>query len=367
MNFTPQSPKRTPPVNRIPTELLAKIFFHYVAFSGMVWPARCTPVTLSHVCQHWRRLTLTFPTLWSSIFIQSPSRGDLSLVKLWLDRSRSCPLSIHVRTKLQPTLDQSAWVNPIFEVLCAQAHRWSNIEMLLRGSPPPVLMDIPHGSLTSLESVKLDVQCWDIGTADLLLSTFFSARSLRRVNWGHHPRRIPPQVPWHQLTQIHLLSNSTPQELLNILGQCVHLEKVYIGVEFDGYHHLKPQPLVILSNLRTLEMITHTKPDSLFDYLALPALINVKLNYHPYPGFDRSESSRIPTIQRLLHRSSCDLRRFAFTDDSMEEDDLQWLLAIPQLAKLTVYRVPLTVTHRTMLLLTHPPLDIMNDGLFVPL
>ncbi|KAF8892553.1 hypothetical protein BD779DRAFT_1194733 [Infundibulicybe gibba] len=346
-----------PLINRIPVELLAKIFSHYVVafdLDSLVWHTVSslgrTPTVLGHVCQHWRNTTLAFPTLWSSIVIHSPSRGDLMLAKMWLDRSGSFPLSIYLRPSLKPTPSECERVGDIFKTLCTQLHRWRTVTLILPRDMPSALINIPHGSLISLESATIDARSWPPDVADRLLSSFFSAPSLRRIDWGPRTRQNPRDVPWHQLTHVKLTSNSTPQEILEIMRQCVRLEGVHIICSKS--HPPDPQLPVTLPNLRELEIFGDIEPSPLVEYLVLPALVQLKLTYRFRTSATRS---RISTIQDLLDRSQCHLDAFIFEDDLIDESELCRLLCIPQLSNITQLRLLSMTTNQVLNLLTRSP------------
>ncbi|KAF8868194.1 hypothetical protein BD779DRAFT_1111791 [Infundibulicybe gibba] len=367
LTFQPHRP--IPTINRIPVELLAKIFAHYVAAfdsENMVWHTvsslERTPTILGHVCQRWRGVALTFPMLWSSIAIHSPSRGDIPLVKMWLDRSGSCPLSVRLRPSQQPILGELERVNSILEILCTQSHRWRDIDILLAHDTPRALTNISHESLRRLESAKIDVSWWRPDIADQLLATFLSSPTIRRVDWGPYYGRNPPNVPWFQLTHVKLRSDSTPQEFLDILRHCTLLEGVHISLD-SGERLLDTHICVKLPNLRSLSILGYVEPGPLLDHLLLPALVKLKLTYR----LDASTRiSRVATIQNLLHRSSCLLEKFIFADDSISESELCQLLTIPELSTITNLKLSSAMTDETLNLLTRtcPTSGDIPSGLY---
>lgn len=70
----------------LPPELLAAIFLFSIT--------NCDDhsVTISHVCQDWRGISLSLPSLWTRIQISSKISGEI--VSMFLERSRACPLDI---------------------------------------------------------------------------------------------------------------------------------------------------------------------------------------------------------------------------------------------------------------------------------
>lgn len=89
----------TLPINRLPSELLARIFSLLVR-PFPVEKADPTDFAFSRVCQWWRQVALSHPLLWSApTFLQCPSWGTEML-----RRSKGAPLMIHDR--LTPALPQ---------------------------------------------------------------------------------------------------------------------------------------------------------------------------------------------------------------------------------------------------------------------
>ncbi len=52
------------------------------------------PVLVSHVCQHWRRVALETPQLWTHIGVDETS--NIEEVAEWISRSKACPLDIDI-------------------------------------------------------------------------------------------------------------------------------------------------------------------------------------------------------------------------------------------------------------------------------
>lgn len=121
------------PINEIPPELLARIFWLCMSpFEGhkvFVWPFWWTGcsrvrktqelVPLAHVCKLWRDLALQTPLLWSSIDgtggLSGPAFSDLSITAgaplriltaglMVLERAASVPLNIFAMQCLHPSV-----------------------------------------------------------------------------------------------------------------------------------------------------------------------------------------------------------------------------------------------------------------------
>lgn len=75
------------------------------------------PLTISHVSKYWRDVATTCPLLWAEINVSPP--WSLNLVKLFLERSKPCPIDL---TLAVPTVSfglmSSTFVNKNADALC---------------------------------------------------------------------------------------------------------------------------------------------------------------------------------------------------------------------------------------------------------
>ena len=74
------------PTNRLPLELLTRIF-DLVGSEGH--PKQIVPLT--HICRHWRTVLLSYPRIWSTVYMKP---GNPSIISEWLVRSQNAPLTI---------------------------------------------------------------------------------------------------------------------------------------------------------------------------------------------------------------------------------------------------------------------------------
>ncbi|KAJ7641151.1 hypothetical protein FB45DRAFT_1124595, partial [Roridomyces roridus] len=94
------------PVLVLPNEIISEIFVHtlplYPACPPLTGPA--SPIPLTHICRRWREIGVSTPQLWRAIcFIsrgqcirREQTREQTKVVRTWLNRSGSCPLSIQI-------------------------------------------------------------------------------------------------------------------------------------------------------------------------------------------------------------------------------------------------------------------------------
>src|SRR6266566_1167896 len=94
------------PFNWLPSELLIHIFV--LATLDSLYPIQSpldtTPVNISHVCQKWRDIALSTPTLWRRIVLTPSDLSPLASVRpstqIFLDRSKGIPRDLYNRLLL---------------------------------------------------------------------------------------------------------------------------------------------------------------------------------------------------------------------------------------------------------------------------
>ncbi|EGN97827.1 hypothetical protein SERLA73DRAFT_74088 [Serpula lacrymans var. lacrymans S7.3] len=110
--LSPKSPRLSAAL--LPADILLPIF-HIAVFQHDLLHRGTVPVILSHVCKTWRDLAINTPTLWTTIVSRRPGippslqapeahghkrKTDpldaFPLIKIFLSRSRDCPLNIYL-------------------------------------------------------------------------------------------------------------------------------------------------------------------------------------------------------------------------------------------------------------------------------
>jgi len=128
---------RSSSFNAIPGEIYCLIFIYARSASLLdIYYAnqRHIEITISHVCQLWRNISLNYPVLWNTIRYSVPKSETPSptdLLAMYLDRSQGCLLEIwwNFRKRLRPALGvvHSAMLTSLADV----ATRWRRITLLL--------------------------------------------------------------------------------------------------------------------------------------------------------------------------------------------------------------------------------------------
>ena len=79
------------PVNRLPLELLTRIFDLAVDHGSEEHAKQIIPLT--HICRYWRTTLLSYPRVWSTVCVKP---GDPGVISEWLARSQNVPLTVIV-------------------------------------------------------------------------------------------------------------------------------------------------------------------------------------------------------------------------------------------------------------------------------
>ncbi|KAF9218932.1 hypothetical protein BS17DRAFT_719047, partial [Gyrodon lividus] len=125
-------------VQSVPVELMSKIFTFASYSPHDIHDAIIQPIAISHVCSHWRQISLSTTSLWTMIFLALPlSSNQLTRTMTWLLRSRNRPLHIHMDFRdpswnWDETSHSFGWkaMENIMRLLLPQAQRWQCIELL---------------------------------------------------------------------------------------------------------------------------------------------------------------------------------------------------------------------------------------------
>ncbi|KAJ7901022.1 hypothetical protein B0H14DRAFT_2670472 [Mycena olivaceomarginata] len=165
----------------LPPEIVTESFFNFLPaypefplYSGFL-----SPLLLCQICRHWRAVALTIPALWKAISIvvcecDAYETQKLELLKTWIARSGSCPLSLSI-TGLTYTTTAPIFAQ-LIETAIAHCNRWEHLDMLI----PFDHLHLLRGEMSLLRDLT-------IGPTDLrsdvpsTLSLFEGAPQLRNV------------------------------------------------------------------------------------------------------------------------------------------------------------------------------------------
>ncbi|KAJ7175104.1 hypothetical protein C8R43DRAFT_1057757 [Mycena crocata] len=361
------------PMRSIPAEILQEIFTHCLRSKNHpIMHTSEAPLLLGRVCSTWRTISLSTPSLWSSVHVVIPPPQGVCLtesspitdspnvsaryegLRTWFQRSGDCPLSISL---FAPDSFDFPKFTQAFVDLIISYHRRCKVLKLVQ-LPFEYINPLLRlgGGFEMLE--LLDVVCPgpDLDNAEDVQFPRVPP-SLRGLSLNlDHANVIIAGCPWEQITTLCLQCNSgtffglDPTQLLALLGQCSKLERCRLAFPLDdvGWAAFPPVPWTSiptqtsLSHLRTLSLQTDLPKNSRFaaerllDRLILPALQQLEVSglaiYRPSGG----DISDVPlAISNLISRSGCSLELLCIHNVSGRADHLiECLRRAPSLTNL---------------------------------
>ncbi|KZP18915.1 hypothetical protein FIBSPDRAFT_893124 [Athelia psychrophila] len=296
------------PARLMPPEILAEIFSYFKPDQYVPgWQralgtlaAQSMVLLPASVCQQWRQITLSTPSLWNRIYLdldRSEGRLELEWLKFWLPHSKNYPLSIVI---LDHGSDQDAW-NAILDILLPQSGRWNRAIIQFQHETD---FSRVENNLPLLETLQIKI-AGNI-TRDLA-DAFQIAPLLRHVNMNVNRLRGVCQLPWTQLSSFDASKCSVRQSLalLRMMPNIVSFTVKLINEEMG--HHVPNDPSIDpplrLSKLERLDLFGPGAGINHFlDRLELPSLESfsfVEYNEDLPTGWSAS-------LVSLIQRSSCD-------------------------------------------------------------
>jgi hypothetical protein len=350
----------------LPPEILGEIFRHYVYDDDNPdWfeastriaahvDARTSALSLCHVCSYWNSLVSDNPSLWSSLCVMWPKRNMVHLVRLWLDRSRSQPLSLYLGE--HPFGEGgSSPVRDILALFISHAHRWRIVSLDLSDAVQDLFCAVPHGTMPSLELFDISARNWSSDSLERLSVCLHSSPSLRRIGWVNSTwKYLPTSLCWHQLTEITLGGVQNSEHLFEILTAC-HVLKVLV---IQNLSLITPRPTdghILLPCLQRLRFGYVSDVARILDGLFLPKLTELHLEY----GFRGSIPDGWNSTLNLLHRSGCQLNAFAYSESDFDEAQLVHVLAMPNFSHISNIHLGGPISDVTLNALTNRELPLL--------
>ncbi|RDB21820.1 hypothetical protein Hypma_010796 [Hypsizygus marmoreus] len=353
-----------PLVLQLPDDLLGSIFEYYIEDSThnprdgtFSWTdvasslkatraSKTSPITLGHVCSHWRKLTFSIPNLWSSITIFKPTMSKIPAIEFWLERASDCPLSIALFSN---ETSEHVATKQVLSLLLTRAHLWKHLELQIHaaGVPHTELLSFGEGVTTRLESVNLQLieSTWEHAFVDQIWRNTHSLPTLRRVFWDSQyvADSIPTHAPWAQLTHISINNKWSkwhlkPSSFLKLIQKCQDLISLDFNIDeyWDVPFNIAPFTLPNLRDLR-IQALGFVDASALLSRLILPSLTSLELSYSPM--FLPSGAHLVNWIKDLLARSSCQLQRLSLWYWAMSEDEFLDLFSSAEMQQLAHFDI----------------------------
>ncbi|KAF7294610.1 F-box domain-containing protein [Mycena indigotica] len=291
------------PIRKLPPEILQAIFLACLDHKPNV-----IPIT-GQICQHWRKITISTPELWSNIsvgrtrFMAHEKYQDLAA--LFLERSSNLPLSISLR---QPVSDA------LISTLVEHTQRWRKLNLIstkytfylsiaLSTLVFPLLETLEIGEeITPVAGIPVKPIPLPVGHVPRLRRVILKDKM---AHW---------ELPWSQITDIQYDTAVAPDGLL-LLQKCPNLkycamEQLRFAGSFDStessaipLRHLESLRLGINYSSNTVVRNPQTVTRSFFQRLVVPQLKSLQLIGQWSPEDFTDFLSRNELNQQLTHLS----------------------------------------------------------------
>jgi hypothetical protein len=288
------------PIRRVPVEILQSIFLACLPEGFVEADPYDAPLLLCQICKYWRDVALTLPLLWASFKVLRFSTGtcspDFPLAELWLERSKSMPLSIclpvDTNRGCNPRPDDvQSFINLFFQHLS----RWKSVNMCLRDLLyyEHIKEEVSAGHSTVLENLELcfppdsvDPQVHDLG--------FRSLGDMVPMIWTSSPQL-------HTLT----LNATTSQNILQILKTCPNIRDCELHIN-DNHVFVVPDEKLTLPHLHTLNIRGRISILNIMNAITAPSLriLTIKGEKHWSQA----------CFQDFIDRSSCSIEEFSMVN-----------------------------------------------------
>ncbi|KAJ7285349.1 hypothetical protein C8J57DRAFT_1291258 [Mycena rebaudengoi] len=295
-------------MRRLPSELLTEIFLQFVrtgrSFRG--------PWIIATVCNRWRAVALSSPSLWCH-FLGIRRRRPAALLSAQLERSRNSPIYLNFRSHYFQTEADS--LNAL-DLFLAASTRWREVTLRLSSE------DMSHlGAFTGTFPV---LQTLAISNRELkasLAATFAVLPSLTDLEL--HCRDIPAQItfPFSSLRRcvVHDCNSTDVLRILSLLAP---------GAAFSVCRCRAPTnpDAVLQPTMSHIHSLHFNGCDPLFIQNVLRTLVASDLTDLTISGYYGNELA--PYIIQLLSSAHCPLTRLGLSDSRISADDLRRVLEL---------------------------------------
>ena len=231
------------PVRRLSMDVLGEIFSRCLAtHRNPVMSASEAPMLLTQVCHDWRAIALSFPRLWSRLYVPifcrdsfpdtvpylfEEERSRTEEVQRWLRLSAACPLAITISADIPVSHP------PLLDSIIQSSRRWQQLELSFLSPDSDVLtrlLNISPDDLCMLREIRIHSlyptvnrhaqnDLWQ--QSGLLTAPGLRSISIANIQSNAFPAGIPPN--WNNLNHLSIYSPILLGLAHPILAYCCHL------------------------------------------------------------------------------------------------------------------------------------------------
>ncbi|KZP14339.1 hypothetical protein FIBSPDRAFT_114027 [Athelia psychrophila] len=276
------------PARRMPAEIWSDIFTKCLPDEEHA-PIDCTqaPLLLTQICRAWRSFASSTPQLWSSISVEArgsaPSEMQSRVIKNWLSRSGTLPLSIKV--------DAIGPLGPkLVNTLVLFGPRVHSLDIMAKHDERQKIFDASMPTLS-----RIEFRCSGVLR---LFQLSGPPPNLRRLLLPGMDNLMATPFPWAELTALDVTRTIQYNECFLIFHRCHSLSRLALP-HIDGAHDGATRQRVTLRHLLFLHLCPDSGVGNLLDNLTLPNL--KELNIAERNSTGRSNE----VLLSFLTRSAC--------------------------------------------------------------
>ncbi|KAI0056550.1 hypothetical protein BV25DRAFT_1563253 [Artomyces pyxidatus] len=251
-------------ISRVPVEILAHIFSFFKASSSSIPHSPCDPPTwlaVTHVCQRWRHVALSFPSLWT----------DILMHKHWLSetltRSKRALICIHI------DVYGDAETLQLIRTVLGSVGRAK--ELVMNGlNLSPYVEDLCREPAPFLETLEITERSWPVSLKEHELFLGKTPRlrrlSLRGCSFSWASPIFCSTLTHLAICDIETANIPTPSELRDILAALPDLRHLALNGPIPRLSHkatmksvTKCHSPIFLPHLRFLHLRGHAPRDLL--------------------------------------------------------------------------------------------------------
>ncbi|KAF6764677.1 hypothetical protein DFP72DRAFT_319810 [Ephemerocybe angulata] len=342
---------------KLPTELMLHIFAFVIALPysydevTLIFHGRYSPLYLGHICQAWRSIAWTTPSLWSAIDMKIPgdhlfpnggiNADEVDLFEQWLQRAQDGPLSLRYY-KGQGPVPTNQTYELLLNKIASRSNQWIYFDCLFPGftQSAPFTEVAMHGGLPLLKTLIVGGEA--VPKEWLQNAPNLSTLIIRNRNWDRRVPKVTCALPNGSRLQHLKVHSIQPELVLDILrASSSHLVSCDVG--FCDPWHLTPvgPPAINLPRLVKL-VVSQTRTARLNELLGLihcPTLSDLTLSYLRRIRTQGVPSTRLELdIRALFGRWGRNLTSLTLSSGKLDEcvDIIPALEVLPSLRHLTL-------------------------------
>ncbi|KAF7326130.1 hypothetical protein MKEN_00464500 [Mycena kentingensis (nom. inval.)] len=355
----------TPPIDKIPPEILSKIFVLCLPSSPEPPLLSKAPLLLGTVCSRWRAIALATPALWATLKLRDTSRAANSILTTWLLRAGAVPLDYDLTAT-----SAGGGRHLLLQPLIALHARWRDVSFTFSVDAYASFQSVCGCSFPVLRRLSLCIMSavtdshmrsfGEVPPLDLLDAPLLQELKVVPLTSKHL------RAPWAQLTRLEIIGETLADDL-SLLRQCPALIHLILHNYGRNAPEMPPDP-VVLPHLQSIRLASL----ELLSFLILPALTTWHVNltvvgFRPHTDglsalFERWACSLTTLV--IAYNTYCDigmLKRILVSAPSVVELRLDaglawstestslgclalalgWPASVPVLSKLAVFELTL--------------------------